>query len=837
MSADNTVKQDTFEKKRNNSTNLIKALRNNDKKTQILHFIYKNMALLFFLYDGADNNKDVYMIKKKEFINNEENEDNIEYDEKIVNTDNINKNTKNETTKQNKINVKDQTNKWFNTINTEILTKENKKMSIFIYLDFLNMCREICDNSIKKYKTIFHKLYENYLKNKTTEIVEQITCFFEGILILNRYIQNPFYLNHFNLFETNKYFYEQNLTSNQVNKRFIEDKDKKIMKSVLNKQYDYIDDKNLFNNINSYILYFFVKDESSGKSIAQILYEILNNETKTENESKLWTVVNDFMCKNKNAIVLLSVDPVNICNNESTSETKTGPEITTETTYYSLLFSNKTTTSTITTSSTPTMNKIKEEEDNLESVLEGNYKLANRQNETNGADDSLKIESLINDDFTDFIKSLNIMYIKYENQITVEQFLYALALEKPFWFINYLLTCIFIYKKDKCNEYEDESKNNICHYIVASSLKQEEKMDLIDKISNGSNDSSLKKILQNQIKELTSEQGQIVNEQYEQYKKFELSLKSAKSGGDGKGDGKGNKIEVVPNILQIIKDAADANLLPPPPPSNTNSNKSNESFNASNENFQPPPPPSNTNSNKSNESFNASNENFQPPPPPSNKEELEKKKIKKQIEKQIKKQIKKIEELEKQIKEKIEELEKEELKKKIEELEKQIKEKKEELEKEELKKKKSELTIQKWRNDDNDDSDDSFSSSDNESESDNLGGGSRRETIGSSWTYKQSGGGSYDKMFKENNDGNTPFMILMENGINTEKEKNFIIKIIKDKDIIQLDQENINGHNMYDILNDNIISLIDENYNINTDNIEIKELVDSFAELCQQNTE
>jgi hypothetical protein len=396
--------------------------------------------------------------------------------------------------------------------------------------------------------------------------------------------------------------------------------------------------------------------------------------------------------------------------------------------------------------------------------LEGNYKLANRQNETNGADDSLKIESLINDDFTDFIKSLNIMYIKYENQITVEQFLYALALEKPFWFINYLLTCIFIYKKDKCNEYEDESKNNICHYIVASSLKQEEKMDLIDKISNGSNDSSLKKILQNQIKELTSEQGQIVNEQYEQYKKFELSLKSAKSGGDGKGDGKGNKIEVVPNILQIIKDAADANLLPPPPP--------------------------------------------------SNKEELEKKKIKKQIEKQIKKQIKKIEELEKQ-----------------------IKEKKEELEKEELKKKKSELTIQKWRNDDNDDSDDSFSSSDNESESDNLGGGSRRETIGSSWTYKQSGGGSYDKMFKENNDGNTPFMILMENGINTEKEKNFIIKIIKDKDIIQLDQENINGHNMYDILNDNIISLIDENYNINTDNIEIKELVDSFAELCQQNTE
>ena len=795
--SDNTVKQNTFEKKRNNSTNLIKALRNNDKKTQILHFIYKNMALLFFLYDGADDKSEVYMIKKKEFINNDENADIIEYDEKIVNTDNINKNTKKETTKRNKIIVKEQTNEWFNTINTEILTTQNNKMSIFIYLDFLNMCREICDNSIKNYKTIFHKLYKKYLEisnesiytndlkqnaeknNKITEIVEQITCFFEGILILNRYTQNPFYLNHFNLFEneTKKYFYEKNLTSNQLNKRFIEDKDKKIMKSVLSKQYDDIDDENLFNNINSYILYFFVKDESSGKSIAQILYEIMNNETKKSDKSKLWTVVNDFMCKNKNAIVLLSVDPVNICKNESTSETKTGPEITRETTYHSLLFPDKNTTIT----KTKALDKIKEEEDNLESVLGGNYELANQQNETDDSDDSSAIESLINDDFTDFKNIIENIYIRYESQFTVENFLYALAIDKPYWFIKYLLACILIYKKESCNTYKDESDNNICHYIVASSLKQEEKMDLIDEISNGSNSSndSLISSLQTQIAQLNSKQGAIVQN----------SLKSFKGG-------EGDQIILVPSIFKIIEAAtAAANL--PPPPSIESSNASNESSNASNES-----------SNASNESSNASNENFQPPPPPSN-----------------------IEELEKQIKEK---LENEKLKK---ELEKQIKEKleKEKLEKE--KKKDSELEMQEWKSDSHE-SDESDRSDSSDEESDKSVSSSESEDDDDDKTggYKQSGGGSYDKMFEENKDKNTPFMILMENGINTEKEKNFIMKIIGETSI-QLDQENINGYNIYDILNDNIISLIDENYDINTDNKEIKELVDSFAELCQQNTE
>jgi YVTN family beta-propeller protein len=34
-----------------------------------------------------------------------------------------------------------------------------------------------------------------------------------------------------------------------------------------------------------------------------------------------------------------------------------------------------------------------------------------------------------------------------------------------------------------------------------------------------------------------------------------------------------------------------------------------------------------------------------------------------------------------------------------------------------------------------------------------------------------------------------------------------------------LDQENINGYNIYDILNDNIISLIDENYDIKSEKI------------------
>ena len=171
------------------------------------------------------------------------------------------------------------------------------------------------------------------------------------------------------------------------------------------------------------------------------------------------------------------------------------------------------------------------------------------------------------------------------------------------------------------------------------------------------------------------------------------------------------------------------------------------------------------------------------------------------------------------------------------ELEKQIKEKleKEKLEKE--KKKDSELEMQEWKSDSHE-SDESDRSDSSDEESDKSVSSSESEDDDDDKTggYKQSGGGSYDKMFEENKDKNTPFMILMENGINTEKEKNFIMKIIGETSI-QLDQENINGYNIYDILNDNIISLIDENYDINTDNKEIKELVDSFAELCQQNTE